>query len=197
PRPQRRQTDRLGPAAVQGDSREPVDRRRCPRTPDEQPHDSDRGDRDALIRSREGLERRLEPARIGDALECPERRASRGARGGGRGQRGDAFDRARPQYGEPCDRRLALDGIRRREVRHERVNLSGGGGLDGHCGIRNYESVSSAPRLGPTTHAMTMLRQYSASIGAAKIACVIMSPVGVMTAATMKMISSAYLNCLS
>ena len=63
-RPQRRQTDRLGPAAVQGDSREPVDRRRCPRAPDEQPHDSDRGDRDALIRSREGnLRTRMRSAR--------------------------------------------------------------------------------------------------------------------------------------
>jgi hypothetical protein len=38
----------------------------------------------------------------------------------------------------------------------------------------------------PNTHAIRMLRTYKPTIGAAKIVCVIMSPVGVTTAATMK-----------
>src|SRR5579862_45943 len=40
---------------------------------------------------------------------------------------------------------------------------------------------------------MTMLTMYRPTIGAAKIVCVIMSPLGVITAAMMKMIRKAYL----
>ena len=62
------------------------------------------------------------------------------------------------------------------------------------AGAGNDQSPTSAfNRFGPKTHAMMMLRRYNPSIGAAKIVCVIRSPLGVMTAATMKMIRSAYL----
>src|SRR5437879_6154493 len=52
-------------------------------------------------------------------------------------------------------------------------------------------------RLGPTNQATTMLMPYNPTIGAAKIVWVIGSPVGVMTAATMKIRSSAYLKFLA
>src|SRR5688500_11766883 len=64
---------------------------------------------------------------------------------------------------------------------------------------RNQSVLAGSPglsRLGPTSHAMAILSVYRVSIGAAKIIRVIGSPVGVMTAATMKMSRTAILNCL-
>ena len=75
--------------------------------------------------------------------------ASRGARGGRPGQRGDAFDGARPRGQKARDRRLALDGIpRRREVRHERVNCLEEEALmaTAESGTTNSESLRAALR---------------------------------------------------